>query len=284
MGSYGIFIPTLNAGSSWKSVLKRINAQTVAPVQKLVIDSGSNDGTVALAMEYGFDVSSIDPQSFTHGLVRKIAVRKMQQCDYILFLTQDVLLAEDSCEKLVQVLMRDSKVAIAYGRQISPKNTANILEIKEREVNYPSVSRKQSLANKKELGIKVAFNSDAFSMYNCEAVKQIGDFPEQVEFAEDIYMAAKAVDNGYSVYYCAQSVAYHSNHLGIRGLFKRYQHIGQFHKENAWIQKKFGNNEGDGVKLVLEEIKFLFERHLWYLIPYSIFRNGVKYLGYKFPK
>src|ERR1700722_1381708 len=89
----GLVIPTLNAGERWSECLKAIGAQTVKPYRLLDIDSASTDSTPSLAQAAGFELVRIERSQFNHGGTRQWAAQHLSDCDVIVFLTQDAILA-----------------------------------------------------------------------------------------------------------------------------------------------------------------------------------------------
>lgn len=277
----GLFLPTLNAGNAFKDTLQRIEKNKDIVDRFLIIDSGSNDNTVQLAMDHGFTVENINKSEFTHGLVRKRASRRLQDCDFIIYMTQDALLQEDAFNCLLSFIESHDDMLVAYGKQEVQMEKSNIFEYEARKFNYPSESQIRSLADKEKFGIKTVFNSDAFAVYNRRLLEQVGNFPEKVNFEEDMFMAARGILNGLTVGYCADAKIYHSHHYTLKQEYRRYRSIGHFHKENPWIQKEFGSNEHEGVKSVITEWKFLIKHGKPHLILYSGLRVVAKYLGYR---
>lgn len=67
----------------------------------IIIDSGSNDGSVSIANSFGAEVVMIDPTSFNHGLTRNLGV-EYAKGDLIYFTVQDAELASvDHLEKMI---------------------------------------------------------------------------------------------------------------------------------------------------------------------------------------
>ena len=86
-----VVIPTKNAGQDLGFLLRKLKAQAgVTLAQTVVVDSGSSDGTVALAQAEGAQVIQIAPQEFSHAAARN---RGAETCggDYLLFMVQDAL-------------------------------------------------------------------------------------------------------------------------------------------------------------------------------------------------
>lgn len=277
----GLFLPTLNAGEGFKETLARIENNKTIVDRFLIIDSGSTDETVNLAQNHGFDVEPIDKAIFTHGLVRKRASRRLSDCDFIIYMTQDALLQERALSNLLEFIVPHDDMLVAYGKQEVQMEKSNIFEYEARQFNYPAESRIKSMADKQSLGIKTVFSSDAFAVYNRSLLEKVGNFPEEVNFDEDMFMAARGVMNGLTVGYCAEAKIFHSHHYTLAQEYKRYRSIGRFHKTYPWIQNEFGSNEHEGFKSVITEWKFLIRHGKPLLIFYSGLRVIAKYLGYK---
>lgn len=274
-----IIIPTYNAGKEFEKLALMIKKQTVNMKQVLVIDSTSTDETVKIANKYNFTVEIIPKSEFEHGKTRQYAIEKTTT-EIVVFLTQDTLLYDEfSVEKLVQCLISDEKIAAVYGRQMPYENTG-ILGRFARLYNYPSISKINNFDDRKAKGIKTAFLSDSFSAYKKTLLNKIGGFPD-VNFGEDTYVAAKLLMNGYKTAYCADAKVYHSHDYGLVEQYKRSKEIGKFHRQEKWLLETFGKAEGEGLKFVIKEAKYLIKNGKFYYLPVAFVHNVVKYLGYK---
>ena len=279
MVKVGLVMPTFNPGEEFNEILDLINQQDDFLYRKLIIDSGSNDRAVDIAVDKGFEVINIPSSEFGHGRTRTLAAKELSDCKYVIYMTHDVFLQEWALKNLIEFIDSDPSLGVVYGKQEVDINKSNIFEQKAREFNYPQESMIKTYDEKDKLGIKTVFSSDAFAIYNNELLKEIGFFPE-VQFAEDIIVAANFIKKGYAVGYCANAKVYHSHNYSVMDEYKRYQLIGKFHRENAWIQLQFGSNESEGIKSVFSEWKYLISERKIYLLPSSFLRFGVKYLGY----
>lgn len=84
-----VVIPTLNAGTELVYLLRKLRTQThVGPVEIVVVDSGSTDGTVAAARAAGARVVEISPAQFSHSGARNLGAEHAQG-EYLLFMVQD---------------------------------------------------------------------------------------------------------------------------------------------------------------------------------------------------
>ena len=69
-------------------------ARSTATVEVLVVDSGSRDGSRAIARRRGARVIEIAPEEFSHGGTRNLLMREAAG-DHVAFLTQDAVPASD---------------------------------------------------------------------------------------------------------------------------------------------------------------------------------------------
>ena len=80
-----------------EQTLAAVRAQKLSPprpVELLVCDSGSRDGTIAIARSYGAEVIEIEPSSFSHGPTRNLLMHRSAG-DHVAFLTQDSAPADE---------------------------------------------------------------------------------------------------------------------------------------------------------------------------------------------
>ncbi|GMB01646.1 glycosyltransferase [Pelosinus sp. IPA-1] len=280
MFKVALIIPTLNGGELFKQLLTSISNQSYQPCRKIIIDSTSKDQTVVLARKAGFEVVSISPDAFNHGLTRQQGVEMVADADIIIFLTQDAILADSEVLSRLVACFTNSDIGAAYGRQL-PHSNATPLEAHARLFNYSAVSRIKSIEDSPALGIKTAFISNSFAAYRRSALIGIGGFPINTILSEDTYVAAKMLLAGYKIAYCAEAQAYHSHNYSFIQEFKRYFDIGVFQAREYWIRDKFGQAEGEGLRYIVSELKYLWRHNYISFFPSFGVRTLLKYMGYK---
>lgn len=274
----GLVVLTLNPGPSFVDWLESVRRQTLCPEDLLVIDSQSTDSYPEQAVRFGFALHKIRREEFGHGKTRQLAIEILPESEIIIFMTQDAVLeTPDSFANLLKG-MSSPDIGAAYGRQL-PRQDASPIEAHARLFNYPDRSRVKSLENIQELGIKTPFLSNSFSAYKKNALMEAGGFPSHLNFGEDVYVAARMILKGWRIAYVADATVYHSHRYSYREEWNRYLQVGQFYGKEDWIVKTFGNAKGEGKKFVLSELGYLFPRHL-FLIPSSLFRTFLKFMGY----
>ena len=278
----GLIVPTLNAGRSWQDWLERADRQSFSPARKLVIDSSSDDDTPDLARAHGFEVVSIARRDFNHGGTRQMAGDLLDDCDILVYLTQDALLASaDALCKLVAAF-DDPNVALAYGRQL-PHEDAGPIGAHARLFNYPATEVKKTLADIPRLGIKTAFCSNSFAAYRRSDLLDVGGFASNVIFGEDSHAATRLLLSGKTIHYVAAAAVYHSHDYSLTEDFRRYFDIGVFHSWESWITDALGTAEGEGFRFMRSEVHYLLANAPW-LIPSALARMAVKYAAYQLGK
>ncbi|HUN78396.1 MAG TPA: glycosyltransferase family 2 protein [Solirubrobacteraceae bacterium] len=109
-----VAIPVRDGGALLARTLAALAAQTV-PHELLVCDSGSRDGSVALAREHGARVIEIPPARFGHGATRNLLLTEARG-ERVALLTQDAEPVDERwLERLLAGFALAGDVAIVYG-------------------------------------------------------------------------------------------------------------------------------------------------------------------------
>jgi rhamnosyltransferase len=277
--SFAVIVPTLNAGKLWPLWIDALESQICRPDSILVIDSGSQDDTVKLSEEAGFNVQVLKPGEFNHGGTRKHAVLQVKDQDVVVFLTQDAILADCSALQNILSPFEDELVAAVCGRQL-PVPDAGAVGAHARLFNYPEKSFVRTYADSSTYGLKTAFLSNSFAAYRVSTLVELGSFPEDVIFGEDMYVAVKMLKAGYGIAYAADACVYHSHDYSIRQEFMRYFDMGVFHAHEPWIRQELGGAEGEGARFVISELIYLL-KHAFWRVPEGLFRTVIRYSGFR---
>jgi rhamnosyltransferase len=274
-----VIIPTLNAEKHLAAQLPALARQCLPPSAFLIVDSSSRDATREIYREFGAGVVQIDQASFNHGGTRRYAASLRPDAELVIMMTQDAIPASpDSFAKLLAAFA-DDEVGLAYGRQL-PRPRSRAIERHARIVNYPEESATRVLADRKRLGVKTTFCSDSFAAYRRAALEQVGSFPEDALFAEDQVVAGRMLLNGWRIAYQAEATVIHSHEYSIGQDFTRYFDAGVFHSRNPWLIESFGRAEGEGLRFVKSELRYLAKEEPQ-SIPSALARTLAKYLGYR---
>lgn len=219
-----------------------------------------------------------------------------QSPEFVVCLTQDAILASPQALQNLLAAFHQPEVGAAYGRQL-PKPGATWLEAHARLFNYPEASKNVQWQDKDKLGIKTCFLSNAFAAYRLLALQQIGGFPGHLPLGEDTYSAAHLLKEGHHIAYQASASVYHSHNYNVRQDFQRMFDTGVFHTQNPWLLQTFGAAEGEGLRLLKSQWRYLTQANqaqafnpqaatfnkpnLLWGIAQLIITNGTKLAGYK---
>lgn len=247
-GSVSVIIPTLNAQHYLDTILQRLRSQTLTPTEILIVDSSSTDDTQRIVehtakQDNSLHLMKIPRASFNHGRTRNVAFCTTHG-DFVLFLTQDAVPADNLyIEHLLQPFT-DPAVAQVTGRQL-PRDNARPDEKLVRKFNYPARSNVRDESDIYRLGVKAFFASDACSAYRRTAFEAVGGFPSPVKTNEDMLIAARLLHAGYKVAYQAEATVIHSHNLTLKQQYRRNKLIAE---EMAAHQQLLSNisagNEG----------------------------------------
>jgi glycosyltransferase involved in cell wall biosynthesis len=177
-----VVIPTKNGGHELGRCLAAVRRQRLDDrLEIVVVDSGSDDDTIAIAYEHGASVREIAASEFTHGRARNRGVAHSSG-DLLAFVSQDAIPVDDDwLERLTRPLRDDGELAGVYGRQL-PHPGARPPEAFFLDFLYGRRPRVQRASRASELSMDTTLFSNvnaAIPRWACER------FP----FAEDIIMS-----------------------------------------------------------------------------------------------
>jgi len=275
-----VIIPTYNAENNIYNLLEGLKQQSLIPFEIIIVDSQSDDKTLHIAKFFKVKIFKVRKEEFNHGGTRTLAA-KLAKGDILIYLSQDVLLYDtNTINNIVSPFIKNEHIGAAFGRQIPYCNT-NIFGKFLRYFNYPDEPYIREYKDKEKYGIKVTFLSNSFAAYRKKVLEKIGYFKDDVILDEDMYAGAKILKAGYKIAYVPEAKVYHSHSYTVWQEFKRYFDIGVFHRCENWILKEFGRPEKEGLSYIKSELRFLIENKSLSMIPESLLRNLMKYLGYK---
>jgi rhamnosyltransferase len=280
---YKVIILTYNAGNFLENQSdKLINIMRVSAEDILIIDSSSTDNSLSIIKKYCISHKVINKSDFDHGATRQLGVDLIDSDIYI-FMTQDAIPVDENTIKNIIKAFDDPKVGCAYGRQL-PYKEANLLSRHARSFNYSKESYVRSYEDRYVHGIKTCFNSNSFAAYRKTALTEVSGFPSRNILGEDMFVAAKMLQAGWKIAYCADAKVYHSHNYTLAQEFKRYFDIGVFHTEQSWILEAFKPPSKEGFKYVKSELRYCWNQQAYLQIIKSLLTVGLKLIGYKLGK
>ena len=227
--SVSLVMPTLNAGELLERVLEGVDAQPGArDLQKIAIDSGSTDGTVARLERHGFTVDAIDKGDFNHGTTRDLGIGKATG-DVVVLLTQDAVPADNRWLQSLVAAYDDPSVAAAYCRQI-PRDDCNPL-IKKRILDW-TARRTERVVQRLDGDPEGAFAKlePMQRLELCAYDNVAGSVRRSVweeipfgfrRFGEDVAFGKRVILSGRSIVYEPRSAVIHSHNRSPKDEGKR---------------------------------------------------------------
>ena len=275
---FSLLIPTLQAEKQLPCLLASMRKQTVCPAEVIVIDSSSLDRTAALALEAGCRVHTIPRGQFRHGRSRNLAA-SMATKDLIVFLTQDVLPADDQCLERLLKPLSERQASAAYARQIAYPD-APPPERFLREFNYPEQTQLRTLEDLPRLGIKTFMFSNVASAVQRKVLTSLGGFCNKVIMNEDMLFCSRLLRAGFTVAYQADAVVYHSHRYSLSTQFARYFDIGVFQSQSGTALAG-AKVTSTGHRFAVEQLAYLARCRAWRWLPHTTAALGLKLAAYR---
>ena len=273
-----LIVPTLNAGQYIEPLLQRLKLQTVPIDEIVVIDSESDDDTVAKAQKFdGVKTMTVLRKDFNHGGTRDLAIQQTTG-DIILCITQDALPCDEFyVERLIAPFAEDEKIAMASGRQV-PRPDANPIEKLTREFNYPEICFTRSKEDIPRLGVKTFFASDCCSAYRRSAYEAIGGFDKHILINEDMKIAAQFIYAGYKIAYVGTAGVWHSHNYTLKQQYIRNFDVSAFMTMHPELFANISATS-EGIKMVKWVEKKLLSQGKLFSAAYYVVESGVKFLA-----
>lgn len=241
-----IIIPTYNGGRVFSKCLEMIGQQDYgAEIQLIIIDSGSTDGTIALAERSGALVRKIGKGKFHHAKTRNEAVF-LADFDNIVFTVQDAVPCSKSWLSDLERSLFEAGVAAVYTDQIphddaTPYSRFEIESISKARGQEARIQSIDSLDAFNEMPYDQAYRAigldNVCAIYRKELLVNI-PFPE-ADFAEDMAWAFKNMLLGQRLLYQPDIKVQHSHNRSPEYAFNR-QVINSF-----WCAKIMSRVEND---------------------------------------
>lgn len=298
MGTVDVIIPVYKPGREFSSLIGKLLGQTVPPDHILImqtLEEGEKLLDVAqIRAAHGqafpgdgdkkgmggpqIQVFPLKKAEFDHGATRDRGA-KQSQADYILFMTQDAMPADDRLiEKLLQGVSGE-KIGIAYGRQLA-RESADVLEKMARLHNYPPEGRIQTKADVERLGIKTYFCSDVCAMYDRKLYERLGGFVHPTIFNEDMIMAFRVIQAGYGVCYAADARVVHSHSYTCMQQFHRNFDLGVSQTQYREVFAQI-SSEKEGAGFAKNTLLALCRRMRFFKAFYFALNCAFRLAGYK---
>lgn len=113
-GAVSVIIPCYNAARFLRATIESALHQTVSPLEVIVVDDGSTDGSLGVARAFGKPVTVIQQRNQGPSVARNTGVAASAG-RYLLFLDADDLLKRESIERLTQAATTGARTVALMG-------------------------------------------------------------------------------------------------------------------------------------------------------------------------
>jgi len=221
-----VAIPVRDGGPLLEETLAAVRAQKLdRPLELLVADSGSRDGSREVALAHGAQLIDIDPGQFSHGGTRNLLAGRAAGT-HVAFLTQDAVPADELwLSRLLSGFELADDVALVFGPYRPRPGASHPVRRELSEwfgsmapAGRPCIDRAGPEGSGPELGRR-SFFTDA---NGCMTKAAWGRVPfRAAPYAEDQLLARDMLAAGYAKVYHPDAAVIHSHDYGPLALFRR---------------------------------------------------------------
>ncbi len=269
-------IPVKDGGPDLQRCLDGITAQRTGTeeVEVVVVDSGSTDGSVAVARAAGARVHEIAPSEFNHGATRNLGA-SLARGDRLVFTSQDAHAERDDWLVQLTAPLADPAVAGAYGRQVAHED-ASPSEQFFLDFLYGPRSRVQ------RAGERIGPQDTLFSNVNAAIRRDVLErfpFVDDIVMSEDQEWSARVLKAGYELHYVAGAAVRHSHPYTLRQAFRRFYDSGLSARQSYLVESSVADLVRLHVAYPFRELAWLVRSRQLRWIPRAIAYQAVKGAG-----
>ena len=207
-----VLIRCLNEEQHLPVLLTAIRRQTLQPREIIMVDSGSTDRSIEIALSYGARVLHIVKEQFSFGKSLNVGFEAAES-PYVVIASAHVYpVHERWLELLVENFDADTAVALVYGGQTGDHRT-NFSERQIFKQWFPPVSSSDQAHS---------FCNNANAAVRREVWEKLR-YDEQVPGLEDVHWAKRAIERGLKITYRADATVAHVHEESYRQVYRRYR-------------------------------------------------------------
>lgn len=211
MKKASIIIRTFNEEKHIGRLLAGILQQTVDDIEIIVVDSGSEDATLAIASRFPVQILSIEPEEFSFGRSLNIGC-SASDSEFIVIASAHVYPVYRDWLHCLLAPFSDSGTALVYGCQRGGDGT----RFSEHQVFkrwYPSISSPHQNS---------PFCNNANAVVR-RSVWEMVPYNETLTALEDLEWAKQVTQRGWNIAYSADAVVIHLHDESAGRLYNRYR-------------------------------------------------------------
>jgi rhamnosyltransferase len=275
-----VIVPVKDGGDDLRRCLASIARQQVdEPVETIVVDSSSRDGSAEFARSEGARVLDVPESDFRHGATRNLAAQQAGG-DVLVFTTQDAYPdTEHWLARLCARLRVSEEHAGVYGRQI-PHDDATPPERFFLDFLYGPEARIQRAAAADELTLKTTLFSNVNSAMRRDVWERF-PFADDMFFAEDQDWSRRVLLAGFAIAYEPGATVRHSHSYSVASAFRRF-----FDSGASADRGYLAGGSAASVALRREAFRYARDELAWLVrtkqrrwIPYAAVYETAKFVG-----
>ena len=283
--SVSIIVPTRNGGVRWEETLRSLLRQNYdGPMELLVIDSSSNDGTPSLTEQLCANpmintagvtlyLEVIPESTFGHGKTRNAAALRASGA-LIMFLSQDATPGTADWVTTLTQSLQDPSIVGTFCRQL-PRPTATPVERFNLSQAFPPESRVLDVMS---VGAIVPLFSNVANVIRRDTLVQY-PFREDILMSEDQFWAVDVLREGGKLLYVADTFVLHSHDYGLVTWFRRYFDAGVSSPRDVQVSGEKGY-----VDYLTREARFVVHDSGPFALPGMVVFECARVLGYMLGK
>ena len=210
-----VLIRTFNEVASIGRALDLVLGQSLPPLEVVVVDSGSTDGTLDVVRDTrGVRLITIRPEDFTYGRSLNVGFEAARGDVVVLLSAHAFPSSRDWLEHLVRPF-EDDRVVGVYGRQLAARDAWPLVR-GDYDRYWGDLPRVQSDAAQRD--------DCRFSNANAAVRRRTWvtcGFDEQLPYAEDQEWVQRVLGLGHIVRYEPQAAVLHSHNESLIRLYRR---------------------------------------------------------------
>lgn len=207
-----VVVRTYNEREYVERVLRSVSNQSYDDYEVILVDSGSTDGTVALAEPFVDRTVHLSPEEFTYGRSLNVGCREARG-DFVVFLSGHAIPTDETWLARTIAPLREASVAMTYTNQTGGEPT-KFPEQRLFDELFPSESRRQRPPDYFANNASSAVKRDLWERHQ---------FDESLVAHEDVEWAKHFMDQGYEIAYVAEVCIYHIHEESTDGIYDRFE-------------------------------------------------------------
>jgi len=218
VSSLSLIIRCYNEEAHIGRLLTGVMHQTRRPDEIIVVDSGSDDATLAIASTFPVQIERIAPDDFSFGRALNLGLRAASG-DIAVMASAHVYPVYDSWLELLTAPFENESVALSYGRQQTPDDG----RFSERQLLARWFPPRSTAVQRHP------FCNNANAAIRRELWERL-PYDEDLTGLEDIDWAKRALEVGYVLSYVAEAPVVHVHDESFGQVVNRYRREAISHK------------------------------------------------------